>query len=88
MPCDFPKNLEKQLITCGTLALYHQAVLTDKGVPDQRSWRAYDTHNPITSRGLCSRNKLSLVKPYGMDREHQGEKMRLTRLNLFRNNKI
>ncbi|MFB2891842.1 hypothetical protein ACE1CI_02745 [Aerosakkonemataceae cyanobacterium BLCC-F50] len=96
MPFQYPSSLGRQLLARGTLAvtlvgslaLYHQSVLTDRVTLGQRYWRAYGTHNPIASRNLYCRNKIILSRTDGRDRKEQGEKIRRCWLNLFRNKKI
>lgn len=96
MPFQYPSSLGRQLLIRGTLAvtlvgslaLYHQSVLTDRIALEQRYWRASGTLNPIASRSLYYRNKIFLSRTDGMDREEQGEKIRRCWQNLFRNNKI
>ncbi|MFB2876606.1 hypothetical protein [Floridanema aerugineum] len=96
MPFQYQSSLGRQLLARGTLAvtlvgslaLYHQSVLTDRVTLGHRYWRASGTHNPIASRTLYCRNKIILSRTDGRDRKEQGEKIRRCWLNLFRNNKI
>lgn len=93
---NFDRSLGQQLLArgsltitlVGSLALYHQSVLTDRVALEYQRWRANRTDHLIASKILACGNKIILSKTDGMDREEKGEKMRLCWLKFFRSNKI
>lgn len=75
----------------GSLALYHQTILTDRMILKQRQQGAATINDPIASRNLLCRKKIIISRTDGkhkIDKEGQGEKMQRCGQNYFINNKI
>lgn len=75
----------------GSLALYHQTILTDRVDPLLRHQGVTAINDPIASRNLLCNKKIIISRTDGknkIDKEEQGEKMERCGQNYFINNKI
>ena len=75
----------------GSLALYHQTILTDRVDPLLKHLGTATINEPIASRNLLCRKKIIISRTDGkdkIDKEEQGEKIERCGQNYFINNKI
>lgn len=99
MPFQYSNSFGRRLLArstlavtlVGSLAIYHQTVMTDRVVPKTKSWRADAINDPIANRNLLCSKKIIISRTDGkdkIDREEQGEKMQRCGQNYFINDKI